>query len=46
MILRNLSNEKSHLKLLFATVALGMGADLKFVKRVVHASPPKTLEGI
>ncbi|XP_053373994.1 ATP-dependent DNA helicase RecQ-like [Mercenaria mercenaria] len=33
-----------HIRLIFSTVALGMGADLKQVKRVIHARPPTSLE--
>lgn len=33
-----------HVKLIFASVALGMGADLRNVKRVIHAGPPTCLE--
>ncbi|KAL5020599.1 hypothetical protein ScPMuIL_002317 [Solemya velum] len=45
-ILENLTKdpEESPLKLIFATVALGMGADLRHVTRVVHIGPPKQLE--
>ncbi|XP_053390374.1 ATP-dependent DNA helicase RecQ-like [Mercenaria mercenaria] len=32
------------LRLVFASVALGMGADLKHIQRVIHAGPPTTLE--
>ena len=30
---------------MFATIALGMGCDLRNVKRVYHAGPPSTIEG-
>ncbi|KAH3727486.1 hypothetical protein DPMN_053424 [Dreissena polymorpha] len=32
------------IRLIFSTVALGMGADLKHVQRVIHAGPPTSLE--
>lgn len=40
-----MSPEKSPLKLVFTTIALGMGADLCHVVRVIHVGPPKNLEG-
>lgn len=40
-----ISPEKSPLKLVFTTIALGMGADLRHVVRVIHVGPPKNLEG-
>jgi hypothetical protein len=39
-------DEKCHIRLIFSTVALGMGADLKHVQRVIHAGPPTSLESI
>ncbi|XP_078324788.1 putative ATP-dependent DNA helicase RecS [Crassostrea virginica] len=46
IIFKNLmmSPEKSPLKLVFTTIALGMGADLRHVVRVIHVGPPKNLE--
>lgn len=46
MILESLQRpqEESSIRLIFASVALGMGADLKHVRRVIHAGPPSTLE--
>ena len=46
MILASLQkpSQECSIKLIFASVALGMGADLKNVKRVIHAGPPSTLE--
>ncbi|KAH3832591.1 hypothetical protein DPMN_105883 [Dreissena polymorpha] len=32
------------IRLIFSTVALGMGADLKHVQMVIHAGPPTSLE--
>lgn len=46
MILESLSRpqEECHIRLIFSSVALGMGADLKHVTRVIHAGPPANLE--
>lgn len=48
MILRKLQTppETCCIRLVFASVSLGMGADLKHIQRVVHAGPPTTLESI
>ncbi|KAL3836461.1 hypothetical protein ACJMK2_021893 [Sinanodonta woodiana] len=43
-ILKKLSQDVSPVRLVFATIALGMGCDLRHVKRVIHACPPSTLE--
>jgi superfamily II DNA helicase RecQ len=37
--------EESPLRVVISTVALGMGADLRHVKTVIHAGPPQNLEG-
>ena len=44
-IIKSLEKPDSHIKMIFATIALGMGADLKHVRRVVHAGPPSSIEG-
>jgi superfamily II DNA helicase RecQ len=46
MILDSLQKPDSecHIRLIFSSVALGMGADLKHVTRVIHAGPPTNLE--
>ncbi|XP_060585559.1 ATP-dependent DNA helicase RecQ-like [Ruditapes philippinarum] len=46
MTLANLqkSPDQCSLRLVFASVALGMGADLRHVERVIHTGPPSTLE--
>ncbi|WAR08796.1 LOW QUALITY PROTEIN: BLM-like protein, partial [Mya arenaria] len=46
MILDSLQKPPEHcsIRLVFASVALGMGADLQHVKRVIHAGPPSSLE--
>lgn len=33
--------QDSPLRVVIATVALGMGADLRYVSQVIHAGPPK-----
>ena len=43
-IVQTLQEEESAIRLIFASVALGMGADLRHVKRVIHAGPPTSLE--
>ncbi|XP_062587881.1 ATP-dependent DNA helicase RecQ-like [Saccostrea cucullata] len=43
-ILDCLRNGSVSVRLIFATVALGMGADLKHVRRIVHIGAPSTLE--
>ncbi|KAL3882524.1 hypothetical protein ACJMK2_028860 [Sinanodonta woodiana] len=45
-ILHCLSTENNHIKIIFATIALGMGADLRKVHRVIHAGCPSSVEGI
>lgn len=47
IIFKNLAKdpEDSPLKVVIATVALGMGADLRHVAQVIHAGPPQNLEG-
>jgi superfamily II DNA helicase RecQ len=45
IIFTSLAKEESPLKIAIATVALGMGADLRHVARVIHAGPPKNIEG-
>ncbi|KAH3832537.1 hypothetical protein DPMN_105827 [Dreissena polymorpha] len=32
------------IRLIFSSVALGMGADLKHAQRIIHAGPPTSLE--
>jgi len=48
MILRKLQTppETCCIRLIFASVSLGMGADLKHIQRVIHAGPPTTLESM
>ena len=44
LIIKELSKERSQLRLVFATVALGMGLDAKHVRRIIHYKPPTSLE--
>lgn len=44
-IIKTLSEDEPVIRLLFSTIALGMGCDLRHVKRIIHAGPPSTLEG-
>ncbi|XP_060553402.1 ATP-dependent DNA helicase Q1-like [Ruditapes philippinarum] len=46
MILTTLQkpDAECQIRLIISSVALGMGADLKNVKRIIHAGPPTTLE--
>lgn len=43
-IIEDLKSNKK-VKVVLATVALGMGADLRNVKHVIHAGPPTSPEG-
>lgn len=45
-IVNAIARPDSPIKLVFATVALGMGCDLRHVKRVVLAGPPSCMEGL
>lgn len=38
-------DKESPLKILLATSALGMGADIPHIDQVVHLSPPSNIEG-
>ena len=43
-ILKNLSEPNSCIRLLFATVALGMGINAPCIRRIIHFKPPTSLE--
>jgi hypothetical protein len=43
-ILEKFDDAKKALRILFATISLGMGADLKTVERVYNIGPPTTVE--
>ena len=45
-MIQALSKKNCSIKLLFTTIALGMRCDLRRVKRVIHAGPPSSLEGL
>lgn len=47
ILFNNLAKDphESPLKIVFATIALGMGADLRHVLQVIHIGPPKNMEG-
>lgn len=42
-ILRELSSSTSKVKVVFATVAMGMGVDIPFIRHVIHVGPPRTV---
>ena len=43
-IVKNLVEGKSKLRVLFVTVAFGIGTDLKNIKQVIHICVPYTME--
>ena len=43
-ILRQLSSGQSVIRVVFATVALGMGVDIRGIRRVIHITPPYTIQ--
>ena len=42
-ILKELSSDTSKIRLVFATVAMGMGVDIKNIREVIHVGPPRTI---
>ena len=40
-ILKQLCSEVSVIRVVFATVALGMGVDIKEIRHIIHITPPK-----
>lgn len=42
-ILNELSSSTSKIRLVFATVAMGMGVDIKSIRQVIHVGPPHTI---
>ena len=42
-ILCQLNSEKSNLRVVFATVAFGMGVDIHLVRQIIHIGPPRTI---
>ncbi len=43
-VVKNLTATDSHLRVLIATVAFGMGVNCKEVRRIIHFGPSKSLE--
>ena len=43
-ILKQLCSSESTIRVVFATVALGMGVDIKNIRNVVHITPPYTIQ--
>ena len=42
-ILKQLSNSKSKIRVVFATVAIGMGVDIRSIRQVIHIGPPRSI---
>ena len=42
-ILKDLSSASSKVRLIFATVAMGMGVDIKSKRQIIHVGPPRTV---
>ena len=42
-ILCQLNSDKSNLRVVFATVAFGMGVDIHSVRQIIHIGPPRTI---
>ena len=43
-ILKQLCSEKSIVRVVFATVAIGMGVDISDIRQVIHIGPPSSLK--
>lgn len=43
-VITELKKENPTLRLIFATVALGMGLDARCITRIIHCRPPTTIE--
>ena len=43
-IMEQLATSKSHVRVVFATAALGMGVDVPCVENIIHLGPPSSLE--
>lgn len=43
-VITELKKETPTLRLIFATVALGMGLDVRWITRKIHCRPPTTIE--
>lgn len=42
-ILNELSSSNSRIRFVFATVAIGMGVDIKSIRQVIHVGPPRSI---
>ena len=42
-ILKQLTSSKSTVRIVFATVAMGMGVDIKSIRQVIHIGPPRSV---
>ena len=42
-VLRELSADKSKVRVVFATVAMGMDVDIPSIRRVIHVGPPRSV---
>ena len=43
-ILAQLTSQSSVIRVVFATIAMGLGVDIKNIRTVLHITPPRTLE--
>lgn len=43
LILKELSSPSSTIRVVFATVAMGMGVDIPSIRNVIHVGPPRTI---
>ena len=43
-ILKQLCSGQSVIRVVFVTVALGMGVDIKGIRQVIHITPPYTIQ--
>ena len=43
-ILKQLCSPQSIIRVVFATVALGMGVDIRSVRNIVHITPPHSIQ--
>lgn len=42
-ILKELSSPSSTVRVVFATVAMGMGVDIRSIRNIIHVGPPRTI---
>lgn len=43
LTLKELSSPTSTIRVVFATVALGMGVDIPSIRNIIHVGPPRTI---